>query len=192
MDQRISLITLGVADLPRSRRFYEAGLGWKPVSAMDAVCFYQLPGMVLGRFGREALAEDAKRPIDGTFSGVTIAINGRDRAEVDTIFAEALAAGAKALKPPEAAGSRLLGRLFGLFRRPRRARLGSGAQSGRGDRSRRRHALPSGSLNRLEPQKTDWGSRCPSFSARTRSMCRASSKLWVAMTAATPVSRTSW
>lgn len=102
MDQRISLITLGVADLPRARRFYESGLGWKPVSAMDAVCFYQLPGMVLGLFQREALAQDAKHPIDGTFSGVTIAINGRDRAEVDAIFAEALTAGAKALKPPEA------------------------------------------------------------------------------------------
>ncbi|MDP1641113.1 MAG: hypothetical protein Q8L59_02900 [Phenylobacterium sp.] len=52
-------------------------------------------------FGRAALAEDAKRPIDGTFSGVTIAINEPSREGVDATFAEALAAGAKALKAPE-------------------------------------------------------------------------------------------
>ena len=101
MDQRLSLITLGVDDLARSRAFFEQGLGWTPASADDGVCFYQLPGLALGLFGRENLAKDAKRPIDGRFSGVTIAINGRSRQEVDAIFAEALAAGAMVLKPPE-------------------------------------------------------------------------------------------
>ena len=101
MDQRVSLITLGVADLARARRFYEEGLGWTPLSAQDSVCFYQLPGIVFGLFGKDDLAEDAKRPIDGAFSGITIAINGRDRAEVDAIFAQALAAGATELKRPE-------------------------------------------------------------------------------------------
>lgn len=101
MDQRISLITLGVDDLPRARAFYEDGLGWAPVSAQDSVCFYQLPGLALGLFGREALAEDAQHPIDGRFSGVTIAINGRSREEVDAMFSQALAAGAQALKAPE-------------------------------------------------------------------------------------------
>ncbi len=101
MDQRLSLITLGVDDLPRSRAFFESGLGWRPVSWNEAVCFYQLPGLALGLFGRQALAEDAKRPIDGGFSGVTLAINGRDRDEVDRMYAQALAAGAKGLKAPE-------------------------------------------------------------------------------------------
>ncbi|OYW92998.1 MAG: glyoxalase [Caulobacterales bacterium 32-67-6] len=101
MDQRLSLITLGVDDISRARRFYEDGLGWRPVSATDEVCFYQLPGLALGLFGRAALAEDAKRPIDGGFSGVTIAINEPTRDGVDATFAEALAAGAKALKAPE-------------------------------------------------------------------------------------------
>lgn len=101
MDQRLSLITLGVDDLARSRAFFEDGLGWRPASANPDVCFYQLPGLALGLFGRQPLAEDAKRPIDGAFSGVTLAINGRSREEVDAMYAQALAAGALALKPPE-------------------------------------------------------------------------------------------
>jgi uncharacterized protein len=101
MDQRISLITLGVADLGRARSFYELGLGWRPISDVEGVCFYQLPGIVLALFGKADLENDVKRPIDGQFSGVTIAINGRDRAEVDGIFAQALAAGACGLKKPE-------------------------------------------------------------------------------------------
>ena len=101
MEQRISLITLGVDDLPRARRFYEDGLGWRPTSAQEAVCFYQLPGLALGLFGREALAQDARRPIDGGFSGVTIAINERSPADVDRVLAEAAAAGATILKPAE-------------------------------------------------------------------------------------------
>jgi uncharacterized protein len=102
MDQRLSLITLGVDSIPRARRFYEEGLGWKPVSATDGVCFYQLPGLALGLFGRNELAEDARRPIDGRFSGVTIAINEPSREAVDATYAEALAAGGEPLKAPEA------------------------------------------------------------------------------------------
>ena len=101
MEQRVSLITLGVEDLGRSRRFYEEGLGWVPTQALDGVCFYQLPGIALGLFGREALAEDAKHQIDGTFSGITIAINQPSEEAVDRVFAEAEAAGARILKPAE-------------------------------------------------------------------------------------------
>jgi len=101
MDQRISLITLGVDDLTRSRAFYEDGFGWTPVSVNEGVCFYQLPGLALGLFGRDALAEDARRKIDGGFSGVTIAINERSEAEVDATFEQALAAGGSVLKRPE-------------------------------------------------------------------------------------------
>lgn len=101
MEQRISLITLGVDDLARARRFYEGGLGWRPASEHEDVCFYQLPGLALGLFGREALAQDARRPIEGGFSGVTIAINQRSPADVDRVLAEAAAAGATLLKPAE-------------------------------------------------------------------------------------------
>lgn len=100
MDQRLSLITLGVDDLARSRRFFEEGLGWRPGTVAEGVCFYQLPGLGLALFGREDLAEDAQRPVDGRFSGITLAINERSRAEVDATFAQALTAGATGLKPP--------------------------------------------------------------------------------------------
>lgn len=101
MEQRVSLITLGVADLERARGFYEGGLGWRPTQALEGVCFYQLPGIALALFGRDALAEDAKHPIDGTFSGITIAINQPSEEAVDRVFAEAEAAGARILKPAE-------------------------------------------------------------------------------------------
>lgn len=101
MEQRLSLITLGVDDLARSRAFFEAGLGWTPGSVAEGVCFYQLPGLGLALFGRQALAEDARRPIDGGFSGVTLAINERSRADVERTVDQALAAGARLLKAPE-------------------------------------------------------------------------------------------
>lgn len=101
MDQRLSLITLGVDDLARSRVFFEQGLGWTPGFANEEVCFYQLPGLGLALFGRGDLEKDAKRPIDGRFSGITVAINEPSREVVDSTFAQALAAGATTSKPPE-------------------------------------------------------------------------------------------
>ena len=102
MDQRLSLITLGVADLSRARSFYEAGLGWSPTSALDTVVFYQLPGLGLALFGREDLAKDSRRPLDGTWSGITLAINERSQADVDRTMAQAQAAGATLTKPAQA------------------------------------------------------------------------------------------
>jgi len=101
MEQRVSLITLGVDDLDRARRFYEQGLGWVPSDAPDGVVFYQLPGIALALFGREDLAQDARHPIDGRFSGITIAINQRTEADVDAVLDQAAAAGATILKPAE-------------------------------------------------------------------------------------------
>lgn len=101
MEQRISLITLGVDDLARARRFYEEGLGWQPRDAPEGVVFYQLPGIALALFGREELAADAHHPVDGRFSGITIAINQRSEADVDAVLAQAAAAGATVLKPAE-------------------------------------------------------------------------------------------
>ncbi|WFE75427.1 VOC family protein [Roseinatronobacter sp. S2] len=99
--QRVTLITLGVDDLPRARAFYQA-LGWKPAEALDSVAFYQMNGLALGLFGRKELAADQGRA--GTTLGtgaITLAQNFNSPADVDTAFAAALAAGARALKHPE-------------------------------------------------------------------------------------------
>lgn len=101
MEQRVSLITLGVDDLVRARRFYEQGLGWVPKAAPEGVVFYQLPGIALALFGRDDLAQDARLPVDGRFSGITIAINQRTEADVDAVLAQVEAAGATILKPAE-------------------------------------------------------------------------------------------
>jgi hypothetical protein len=97
----ISLVTLGVSDLERSRRFYEA-LGWEAKVAMPSVVFIQLAGQVLGLFGLEDLAKDQGRPGAALgFGAVTLARNFGSVAEVDAGFALALSAGATELKRPE-------------------------------------------------------------------------------------------
>jgi catechol 2,3-dioxygenase-like lactoylglutathione lyase family enzyme len=116
MDQRVSVITLGVADLDRSRRFYEA-LGWKRGNKHEAVVFFQLPGAVLSLYSRAALAEEARvLPAAGTgFGGITLAYNARSKADVDAVLAEAEAAGATILKP---AGDMFWGGYSGYFADP--------------------------------------------------------------------------
>lgn len=102
MDQRVSFITLGVTDLVRAKAFYER-LGWEASPAsQDSIVFFDLNGVVLGLFGREALAEDAGVK-DGPsgFSAVTLACNQRSEAEVDAVMKEAEAAGARILTPAE-------------------------------------------------------------------------------------------
>ena len=99
VEQRISLITLGVDDLVRARAFYESGLGWQAASAPEGVVFYQLPGIALALFGRDDLAADAQHQVDGRFSGISIAINQRTEADVDAVLEQAAAAGATILKP---------------------------------------------------------------------------------------------
>jgi catechol 2,3-dioxygenase-like lactoylglutathione lyase family enzyme len=94
MDQRISLITLGVTDLARARAFYEA-LGWSGESPSDDVVFFQAGGMILALWGRDKLAEDsAVRHDGGGWGGVTLAYNVASPAEVDAVLAEAESAGA--------------------------------------------------------------------------------------------------
>jgi catechol 2,3-dioxygenase-like lactoylglutathione lyase family enzyme len=100
LEQRVSLITLGVADLDRSRRFYEA-LGWKRGNRDDGVVFFQIPGGVFALWSRAALAADAGVTDTGGFGGVALAYNGRTRAEVDAVLAEATAAGGRVLKAAE-------------------------------------------------------------------------------------------
>jgi catechol 2,3-dioxygenase-like lactoylglutathione lyase family enzyme len=117
MQQRLSLITLGVRDLPRSRAFYEQGLGWKPAaSSQESVTFYDLGGYALGLYGLEALAEDAQLPLGGGgFGGITLAYNTHSREDVDRLLAEAVAAGANLLKP---AGEVFWGGYHGYFADP--------------------------------------------------------------------------
>jgi hypothetical protein len=94
MEQRISLVTLGVADLGAARRFYEA-LGWTSGSAADAdVVFFQAGTMILGLWSRSALAEDSGVEDAGGWGGITLAHNVRSPAEVDAVLEEARSAGA--------------------------------------------------------------------------------------------------
>ena len=102
MEQRLSLVTLGVADLERARRFYEDGLGWRRGNDHPEVVFYQLGGMVLALWSRDALAQDAHLSGAGSgFSAIALAYCTRTREEVDAVLAAAEAAGAKILKPAE-------------------------------------------------------------------------------------------
>lgn len=99
MEQRLSLVTLGVSDLEQSLRFYEA-LGWKRGNENPSVVFFQLPGMILALWSRSALAEDAGlAPNERGFGGITLAYNARSRKDVDAVIAEAERAGARILKP---------------------------------------------------------------------------------------------
>jgi predicted lactoylglutathione lyase len=99
--QRVTLITLGVADLNHAKAFY-GRLGWEPTSETEGVVFYQINGMVLGFFGLGPLAQDQGRPGATLGTGaMTLAQNFETEAEVDGAYAAALDAGATALKAPK-------------------------------------------------------------------------------------------
>ncbi len=102
MDQRITLITLGAADLDRAIRFYRDGLGWtmSASSQEGGIAFFQLNGMVLGLWPRRLLAEDAQVIDAGGWGGIALAQNLPSREAVDAAVAAALAAGARLLKAP--------------------------------------------------------------------------------------------
>lgn len=93
MDQRISLITLGVRDVRRARAFYEA-LGWTGETPDDDVIFFQAGGMVFALWSREKLADDSAVEDGGGWGGVTLAYNAANPADVDRVLAEAERAGA--------------------------------------------------------------------------------------------------
>ena len=95
MDQRVSLITLGVADLARARAFYEA-LGWTTgAQPADDVVFFQTGCMIVALWGRGQLEEDSGVEDAGGWGGVTLAYNARSPEEVDAVIDEARAAGAQ-------------------------------------------------------------------------------------------------
>jgi uncharacterized protein len=94
MEQRLSLVTLGVRDLARARAFYEA-LGWSSgAQPADDVVFFQAGGMIVALWGRDQLAEDSMVADAGGWGGVTLAYNARSPQEVDAVLAEAEKAGA--------------------------------------------------------------------------------------------------
>jgi catechol 2,3-dioxygenase-like lactoylglutathione lyase family enzyme len=115
MDQRVSLITLGVADLPRARAFYEA-LGWRSETPPELeVAFFQSGGMVLALWDRDKLAEDSGVVQGSGYGGVTLAHNVRSPGEVQAVIAEARAAGAEITREP---GETFWGGYSGVFADP--------------------------------------------------------------------------
>ena len=101
--QRLTMVTLGVADLARSTAFYES-LGWhRSTASQDTITFFRMQGSALGLFQRDSLADDAGVAAEGSgFRGVTLALNCADRDEVDTVFDQWVDAGAQPVKRPEA------------------------------------------------------------------------------------------
>lgn len=100
MQQRVSLVTLGAADLDRAGEFYRA-LGWQPhpTSVAGEVLFFDCGGMVVALWSRGALAADSGMVDSGGWGGITLAHNVRSRREVDDILTEAERAGATISRP---------------------------------------------------------------------------------------------
>ena len=98
MEQRVSVITLGVADVAAARRFYEQ-LGWSGTSPDGEVVFFQAGGMVLALWGRELLAQDSGVGDDGGWGGVTLAHNVASPGEVHAVLAQVAAAGGDVVRP---------------------------------------------------------------------------------------------
>ena len=103
-EPRISVVTLGVDDMQRARAFYER-LGWRAAaSSSDDVTFFNMAGVVLGLYGRKALADDARVAVSAVPStSASLAHNCESEDRVDAVMAFAEAAGAKIVKPAEKA-----------------------------------------------------------------------------------------
>jgi uncharacterized protein len=100
VEARVSIVTLGVADLDAARRFYETGLGWRASTASQGdIVFFQLGGLVLALYPRGKLAADATLdPAGSGFRGVTLAHNTREKAQVAAVLQAAERAGARIVK----------------------------------------------------------------------------------------------
>lgn len=105
MEQRLTIITLGVKNLTESRRFYEEVVGWKPEkNSSGEIVFFKLNGIMLSLFPREELANDANIPSAGAgFKGFSLAQNLRSELEVDELFNQLGAKGVMIIKPPQKA-----------------------------------------------------------------------------------------
>ena len=99
MEQRVSLITLGVLDMEAAARFYDA-LGWSRVETDDGVVAYDLIGQTLGLYSLAGLAEDIGIPVEELGAGrSTLGYNCREKSEVAEVLAAVEAAGGRVLKP---------------------------------------------------------------------------------------------
>jgi predicted lactoylglutathione lyase len=101
MEQRVTLVTLGVSDYLRAKAFYEA-LGWSPALEVDETAFYQGNGIILALWGREKLGPELGIPDDGArFGGIALAHNVRSREEVHEVIEQARENGAAITREPE-------------------------------------------------------------------------------------------
>jgi len=104
VEPRVSLITLGVADLERSIRFYRDGLGLPRREGPEGIAFFETRGTWLSLYPREALAQDATVSSEGSgFRGFSLAHNVESPEAVDRVLEQAVSAGAELLKPGQKA-----------------------------------------------------------------------------------------
>lgn len=102
MEQRLSVITLGVESLSKAKKFYTEGLGWKLSShSQEGFAVFQIGGMVFALYPKQALAQEVSRPVVQGFSGLTLAYNARSKAGVDATLDLAQDAGATILRKAE-------------------------------------------------------------------------------------------
>jgi catechol 2,3-dioxygenase-like lactoylglutathione lyase family enzyme len=102
MQQQISVITLGIADLARSRRFYVEGFGWRPVFENSEIVFYQMNGLMLGTWLLSALSADSNRPDLKTPGAFSLAHNVPQPADVAPLMERLTAFGGTLLRDPVA------------------------------------------------------------------------------------------
>ncbi len=102
MQQQMSVVTLGIDDVPRSKRFYVEGFGWTPVFNNGEVVFYQMNGLVLATWLRTALAKDSARPVANTSGDIALAHNVSESDAVAPLMDRLAAAGGKILRAAEA------------------------------------------------------------------------------------------
>lgn len=102
MQQQVSVITLGIADVARSRRFYGEGFGWQPVFSSEEIDFYQMNGFVLGLWLKDKLAEDSQRPHGAGPAAFALAHNVSSAADVASVIDTLVAAGGTLLRAADA------------------------------------------------------------------------------------------
>jgi len=102
MQPQISVITLGISDLPRSRRFYVEGFGWMPVFENEDIIFYQMNGFVLGTFEKSALEKDMNRSGLTSPGAFSLGHNVSSQAEVEDAIEQLVQAGGRIIRPSDA------------------------------------------------------------------------------------------